>query len=70
VWGWLSWLVSWLVSPGDGPIDPSRRVMNSIFVCVYIFMLNLVLNSMKHGCTKRIKIKNLILGKFGLIFEI
>jgi hypothetical protein len=31
--------VSWLVGPGDGPIDPTPRVMNSIYI--YIFMLRL-----------------------------
>jgi hypothetical protein len=46
VWGaqrWGGWraglaLLSRLAGPSDGPIDPSTRVMNSIYVYVYVYV--------------------------------
>jgi hypothetical protein len=32
--GWFGWL-DCLAGLGDGPIDPSPRLMNSMCVCVY-----------------------------------
>jgi hypothetical protein len=38
---WLARLAGWLADPGNGPMDPSHRVMNNVIIYFIIIYLSL-----------------------------